>query len=651
MFSTFTNELKKSIYDAKKEMNELKHSYIGSEHFVLSILKHNNRLSKILNNYQITYDRFKQSVIDLIGIGTSCEDLFVYTPLFKKVLEESIDIAKNNNIDVTLESVFLSILDEAEGVAFRIFCDYDIDVDSLYDYIDNINTKVLPKNRYIDEIGIDLCKKALNNEIDPVVGREKEVDRLIEIICRKNKRNPLLIGEAGVGKTSIVEEFARRLAFNEVPIKLQNKRVVSISIASLVAGTKYRGEFEEKVLKIFDELEQCDDVIVFIDEVHTLVGAGGADGAIDASNILKPALARGKIIVIGATTTREYNKYIEEDKALSRRFQTIMVEEPNEQSLIKILNKVKNTYEEYHNVSISDDLIKYIIKLSKIYLPYRKEPDKSIDILDESCSKISTIKDKDAIKKSNYMKKILEINNMKNELLMSNNYKFLIDIRNKERDLLSKINKLNLKQMSCKSKKELTKQAVNEVVTSRSNITIYDDLSIKSVLTKLKRELKSKFVEQKTVIDTLIDYSKSILKIDKYDRPFVIDFKGINKEMMTCFAKEYGKLFDNHVMEVDLESIQSINKLLSNNDESIQKIKEYPRTLLIIHNMNNCILEIKDYINKIIKDGYILDLNDNKIYINHSVFIFIEKIKNTSIGFISTNRKESNNNILYFEDV
>ena len=649
MFSTFTNELKKHLYNAKKEMNELKHSYIGSEHFILAVLKDSNNLSRILNNYGITYDRFRKSVIDLVGIGNSNESLFIYTPLFKKVLEDAIQIAKNNNLDVSIENVFLSIMDEAEGVAYRIFCDYLIDIDSLYDEVDDLNVSFIPKNRYIDEVGIDLCKKAINDDVDPVIGREKETDRLIEIICRRTKRNPLLIGEAGVGKTSIVEEFARRLAFKEVPQKLQNKRVVSISMASLVAGTKYRGEFEEKVLKIFDDLEKSDDVIVFIDEIHTLVGAGGADGAIDASNILKPALARGKVIVIGATTTKEYNKYIEDDKALSRRFQTIMVEEPKEKELFNILNKLKAKYEEYHNVSISTSILKYIIKLSKIYLPYRKEPDKSIDILDEACSKISIGKDKETIKKSNYLKRIAKINMMKSNMLMLNKYAELIKLRNEERKLLSNINKIDLKIMTNNRRKKLTKESIDDVISSRSNITLYNSLNTKSVLSTLKKELKARFTGQNDAINKLIEQTKEYININKHDKLLYFTFNGNDCEYMNSFAKLYGKiLLDDRTTVIDLESYRSIDTFIMNNKFLIENLKEYPQSLLIFNNLDNTIYEIKDYINKIIKDGKI-ELEKDTVYINHLIVINIEKEKESNLGFNNFNKIDSNTlNVIHF---
>ena len=649
MFSTFTNELKKHLYNAKKEMNELKHSYIGSEHFILAVLKDSNNLSRILNNYGITYDRFRKSVIDLVGIGNSNESLFIYTPLFKKVLEDAIQIAKNNNLDVSMENVFLSIMDEAEGVAYRIFCDYLIDIDSLYDEVDDLNVSFIPKNRYIDEVGIDLCKKAINDDVDPVIGREKETDRLIEIICRRTKRNPLLIGEAGVGKTSIVEEFARRLAFKEVPQKLQNKRVVSISMASLVAGTKYRGEFEEKVLKIFDDLEKSDDVIVFIDEIHTLVGAGGADGAIDASNILKPALARGKVIVIGATTTKEYNKYIEDDKALSRRFQTIMVEEPKEKELFNILNKLKTKYEEYHNVSISTSILKYIIKLSKIYLPYRKEPDKSIDILDEACSKISIGKDKETVKKSNYLKRIAKINIMKSNMLVLNKYAELIKLRNEERKLLSNINKIDLKIMTNNRRKKLTKESIDDVISSRSNITLYNSLNTKSVLSTLKKELKARFTGQNDAINKLIEQTKEYININKHDKLLYFTFNGNDCEYMNSFAKLYGKiLLDDRTTVIDLESYRSIDTFIMNNKFLIENLKEYPQSLLIFNNLDNAIYEIKDYINKIIKDGKI-ELEKDTVYINHLIVINIEKEKESNLGFNNFNKIDSNTlNVIHF---
>ena len=637
----FSKELKECILNSKKEMNELKHSYIGSEHFILAILNSNNNLSNVLYKYEITYERFKQSIIDLIGYGDDVEKLFIYTPLFKKILEDSINCCADTNSLVTLENVFLTLLDEAEGVAYRIFCEYGIDIDSLYDEIDKTSYKISNKTKYIEEVGIDICKKALNHELDPVVGRDKEVDRLIEIICRKNKRNPLLIGEAGVGKTSIVEELANRIVNNNVPSKLLNKKIVSISMASLVSGTKYRGEFEEKVLRIFDEIEKDNDIIVFIDEIHTLVGAGGADGAIDASNILKPALARGKIVIIGATTTYEYNKYIEKDKALSRRFQTVLVNEPSENELLKILAKIKTSYEEYHNVIINNDIISYIVKLSKIYLPYRKEPDKSIDILDEACSKASIIKDEKVKEKEKYIDKLNYISIIKNNYLLNNDYKKLLAVKKEERKILSDINKLDFEIMNNKKKKIINKDIINSVITTRSNIPVYNGKATKNVLKKLKKELKTRFVTESEEINKLVEFSEEVLSIEKKEKPKSILFIGSKDRNKKELANLYGKyLFNDKIIDLDLSIYSSSNKLLSNHSV-FSSIKENPFSLIIVTNYYNSIIEVRDVIDKILKDSK-LELEDGMLlHFNNSVIIFIEDTIKSSIGF---NNKSDNIN-------
>ena len=318
MFSNFEEEARKVLINAKKEMSNLNHPYIGSEHLLLSILSDENDISKRLKEYNITYKVFKEELIKVVGIGSKRSEYFLYTPLLKRVIENAIVDSRDNNSDVTIHYLFNSLLEEGEGVALRILMGLNINIDELYNEFCEQDIK--SQKLLLDEIGVDLNKKALNNELDPVIGRENEIKRVIEILSRRTKNNPILIGEAGVGKTAIVEEISRRIVTGDVPLFLKNKRIINLDMASTVAGTKYRGEFEERMKKILKEVEDNTDIILFIDEIHTLVGAGGAEGAIDASNIFKPALSRNKIRCIGATTTSEYKEYIESDKALERIF-------------------------------------------------------------------------------------------------------------------------------------------------------------------------------------------------------------------------------------------------------------------------------------------------------------------------------------------
>ena len=332
MFSRFTEDAQKILIMSKKEMQELKHPYVSSEHLLLSILHYGNpELISFLNIHNLTYNKVKEEIIQVLGTGNKESSWFLYTPLLKKIIENAVLDSKDDGTFVTVERLFVSLLEEGEGVANRIMMGLNIDLDALYEkfsrqfvHDSNTNTKL-----YIDEVAVDFTEQAKKGEFDPVIGRDEQIGQMIEILLRRKKNNPLLIGDAGVGKTALVEELARRIVLGIVPNELKNMRVLSVSIASLVAGTKYRGEFEERLNKMIEELEHVSNVILFIDEIHTIIGAGGAEGAIDASNILKPYLARGKIKVIGATTKLEYTKFFEGDKAFDRRFQKIIIDEPS----------------------------------------------------------------------------------------------------------------------------------------------------------------------------------------------------------------------------------------------------------------------------------------------------------------------------------
>ena len=414
MFSRFSEEAQKVLMNAKKEMQKLKHPYVGSEHLMLAIIKTNKEISKKLSEFGVTYNSFKNKLIEIIGVGTEENNWFLYTPLLKRVLETAILISKeSSNGEVTSEQLFFAILEEGEGIAIRILNKLDVNIDDLQNFLStkivNKKHKNSKKKLIIDEYGVDLTERAMSNNIDPVIGRDEELKRVMEILTRRTKNNPLLVGDAGVGKTAIVEELARLISLNKVPDRLKGKRLISVSIASLVAGTKYRGEFEERITKMLKEIESDDSIILFIDEIHTLVGAGGAEGAIDAANIFKPALARGKIRLIGATTTEEYRQTIEKDKAIDRRFQMVFIEEPSVELVYEILKKLRPLYEEFHGVKVNDEILKNIITLTDKYIFDRKQPDKAIDILDEVCAKVALTVDKKSKTLELYQEKLTEL--------------------------------------------------------------------------------------------------------------------------------------------------------------------------------------------------------------------------------------------------
>lgn len=638
MFSKFNEEVRKVLLGAKKEMLLLKHPYIGTEHLVLSILKKENIISSKLKSYNVDYSSFKKEVVDMIGMGTKDNDWFLYTPLLKKIIESAIIICKERNTkEVTLENLFLSLLEEGEGIAIRIFIGMGVDIDSLYEEINqNRKSKKSKSKLLIDEFGVNLNKKSIDGALDPVIDREDEVQRVIEILCRRNKNNPLLIGEAGVGKTAIVEELSRRIVNGEVPSKLLNKRVISISMASLVSGTKYRGEFEERVTKMLKEVEDANDVIIFIDEIHTLVGAGGAEGAIDASNILKPSLARGKVNIIGATTTSEYKKFIEDDKALSRRFQTILIMEPKDDKVYNILSKLKPIYEDFHNVSISDDVLKLIINLSNKYLYNRKQPDKAIDILDEVCSKVSILED-DMSKQNVYYKNLLKtIKGLKNEAIVNNNFNEAIYLREEELKLESCINKIDIKIMKNTKRRKVTKEMVAEVIKLKSNIPVYELTEPSNVVKNLKDTLKASIVGQDKAIDELCNYTRKIAFGFKDDtRPISFLFVGPTGVGKTFLAKEYNRIMfgEENIIRLDMSEFKeahSISKIIGsppgyvgyqNKNSVLEEIKDKPHSLILLDEIEKAHSDVLNLFLQILDEGKIKDSAGNVFRFDNNIII------------------------------
>lgn len=412
----YNETLIKILKNSEKEAKNLNHQYIGTEHFILSILKINSSTKDIFNNLNITYEKYLKEINKII-INSKQTNLISYTPLFKRIL-----MSLNNKKEITEKDVFLEILEYGEGIGLSILSNLNIELNKLYN-------ELLNNKQY--EYGINLNEIVNNKQYEPIIGRNKEINEIIEILLRKNKNNPLLIGEPGIGKTALVESLAYKINKKEVPKELQNKKIISINISKLISGTRYRGEFEEKFHKMIEHFEQNSNLIIFFDEIHTIVGAGGAEGAIDAANILKPYIARNKLKIIGATTTKEYYKSIYNDGALNRRFQTVMIKEPSEKETINILLNTKKYYEKFHNVHITNKQLELIVSLSTKYIKDRYNPDKSLDMLDKICSKIKlkNIIDNDQIKinklnsqKINYIKNN-EFNKAKQISNIINNYK------------------------------------------------------------------------------------------------------------------------------------------------------------------------------------------------------------------------------------
>lgn len=652
MFSNFSEELKRILNNAKKEMLLFKHSYIGTEHLILSILNSDCNICHLLNSYNIYYDNFKEKVIEYIGIGKENEPLFIFTPLLKKIIDDALMISndKREN-EVGIDLLFFLMLEEAEGVAYRIFLDFKLDINELCESV-KVNVNKSLNKPIVFNYGENLNEKVEN--YCPVIDRDNEINQIIEIILRKNKCNPLLIGNAGVGKTAIVEELAHRISINCVPLRLQNKTIVSISMANLVSGTKYRGEFEEKVLNIINDLENNPNIILFIDEIHTLVGAGGADGAIDASNILKPALSRGKITIIGATTIEEYKKYFEDDKALSRRFQKIIIEEPCHNSLLNILNQVKTSYEKYHNVIIPSNVIEYISNVSKKYILNRSEPDRSIDILDEVSSYTSSLYNSNENKNFKLRKKLLEVQKIKNEMLDKKEYDKAIKYREEERKIESFINENNIKIINNKPK-IVKKEYVNKIISQKCLINIFDLDTIDKEVNKIKKELKLIVLNQDNIIDEVLNSIKYIFISDYLlNKPVSLIFNGNVGVGKKYLAEKIGEiLFNNNIINIDFNEYsdeQSISRFLgappgyvgyNNKNNVFEILKEKSCALIILKNFENAHKKVKNIFYQIINDGYFEESNGNRIEFNNSLLIFITtNIFYANLGFLTNKKKD-----------
>lgn len=660
MFGNFTEEARIILTHAKKEMYELKHPYIGSEHLLLAILKEKNDISKKLLEYNLNYDKFKSEIVKVVGKGTKESEWFLYTPLLKRIIENAIlDSKDNNSGNVTVEHLFSSMLEEGEGVAIRIMLGMNIDLEELYN---EFSYKLVSKPRgkknkklLLEELGVDLTEKALKGELDPVIGRDKEIKRVLEILSRRTKNNPLLIGEAGVGKTAIVEELSKMISTGDVPMSLKNKRIISLDMATTVAGTKYRGEFEERIRKILKEIEENDDIILFIDEIHTLVGAGGAEGAIDASNIFKPALARGKLRCIGATTIDEYKKFIESDGALERRFQKVLVEIPDKKVVRDILMKLKGIYEKFHLVKISDEIIDLIIELSEKYIYDRNQPDKAIDLLDEVCAKVSLTESKEFKKYNSLNKELKEVLKNKNKSIIEGNFDEAASYKEKENILMDKINKLELTLHKKDKYNIVTKEDVANVINIKTKIPVYELLSDNmSAIDILEKNLSSHIIGQDKVVEGLVKVAKRIkLGFNDENKCYAMLFCGSSGVGKTLLAKTFGESLvgRENVIKLDMGEYaesHSISKIIgappgyvgySDNKNILELIRNKPYSVLILDEIEKSDPNIINLFFQILDDGKIKDSCGREVRFDNVTIIMTSNIgfNDIEIGFNKKN--------------
>ena len=631
----FDEDAQKLIVDAKKEMYELKHPYVGTEHLFLAILKNKDlNITKTLNNYSITYQNFYDELVKSIGIGTKSNDWFLFTPMLRRIINNSSYFSDHNKI--TPYSLLVSIFQEGDGVANRILLCLKIDVDSLYDnFINSYGEKNTDKKLLLDDLATNMNKEVKQGE--SVFGRDEEIDNIIQVLLRKNKSNPLLIGEAGVGKTAIVEEITRRIVNGVVPLKLKDTVIYNLPMSVLVAGTKYRGEFEERFEKIIKEVIDNPNIILFIDEIHTIIGAGGAEGAIDASNIIKPFLARDSLRIIGATTTEEYYKSIEKDKAFNRRFHKIVIEEPSFKAVKKILNNLKSLYEEFHGVIIPDKIINTIIKTSNELIFYGRQPDKAIDLLDEvsSFSKFNSSRESELNLLNTKIKKLAS---NKNNEIKKHNFTKALKLRREEEKLQSELNK----KMFDDYKIAITEDDIYKVLYRKTRIPILnkDYLIYKDELIKI-------FKDQEVNIETILKELNNFNFItSKKPLSFLLEGEYINKNKFINSIID--KVFDSsNFIKIDMNEYRDENSLIKitgskyydYDNNILNKIKTHPFSIILIDNTDKAHYSVLNYFIKSINRGYFTDYKNNKYYISKSIVFFTTLKNNNLIGF---NNKKNN---------
>jgi ATP-dependent Clp protease ATP-binding subunit ClpC len=518
-FEKFSERARRVLTLAQEEAQHFNHNYIGTEHILLGLVKETEGVvARVLINLGIDLNKVRAAIEFIIGRGENpVEGEIGLTPRAKKVIELAVDEARRmNHSYIGTEHLLIGLLREGEGVASGVLESLGVTLESVRSETHRVLTQTAPANSQgsksanrtptLDQLGIDLTAAARSNKLDPVIGRDKEIERVIQIISRRTKNNPVLIGEPGVGKTAIVEALAHKIVAGDVPETLQGKRLLTLDMGALVAGTKYRGEFEERLKKVIEEIRTSNNCILFIDEMHTIIGAGAAEGAVDAANILKPSLSRGELQTIGATTMDDYRKYVERDPALERRFQPVMVEEPNVQETIRILEGIRARYEEHHRVIISDEALHTAASMAARFIPDRFLPDKAIDVMDEASSRVRLRNSSTPLSLHETMRVIESVRKEKDDAIGERKYEYAAELRDRETRLEEKLQGQRGKweDEKAREKPTVSDEDVSEVISLWTGIPV-TKLAVEETkrLLQMEEELHKRIIGQDEAITSI----------------------------------------------------------------------------------------------------------------------------------------------------
>lgn len=675
-FGRFTERAQRSLLYAQEEAKNMGHNYVGTEHLLLGLLREGEGVaSQVLRSLGMTPEKVRAQLIALVGNGNyNFSEGFGYTPRTKRIMELSFYEARNLGHNyVGTEHLLLALIREGEGVAARILKDSGIDLQKVREQIiEKINEEGNEVRQNggsrrsntpnLDQFGRDLTNLAHEGKLDPVIGREKEIERVIQILSRRTKNNPVLIGEPGVGKTAVVEGLAQRIVEGNIPELLKNKRVVTLDLSGMVAGAKYRGEFEERLKSVMSEIKQAGNVILFIDEMHTIVGAGAAEGAIDASNILKPALARGELQTIGATTLDEYRKYVEKDAALERRFQPVMVGEPSVEEAIQILFGLRDRYEAHHKVRITDEAIRAAVTLSDRYISDRYLPDKAIDLIDEAASKVRL----QAFTTPPDLKKLEEeledVRKEKEEAVMNQNYEKAAEMRDKEQRIKDQIEqeKEKWKNKNAADAEIVGEEEVAQIVSSWTGIPVKKLTEEESErLLKMEDILHQRVIGQSEAIGAVsraIRRARAGLKDPK--RPIgsfmFLGPTGVGKTELSKALAEVLFGDEDAMIRIDMSEYMerhTVSRLVGSppgyvgyeeGGQLTEQVRRKPYSVILLDEIEKAHPDVFNILLQILEDGRLTDAKGRTVDFRNTVVIMTSNVgahtirKQKTLGFTAT---------------
>ena len=679
-FDKFTERARRVLTLAQEEALRFNHNYIGTEHLLLGLVREGEGVAaKVLANLGVELNKVRSAVEFIIGRGDrAVMGEIGLTPRAKKVIELAVDEARRlGHHYIGTEHLLLGLVREGEGIAAGVLESLGVSLEKLRAEVTRILSQSMPQGAAqggraatrtptVDQLGIDLTAAARGNKLDPVIGREKEIERVVQILSRRTKNNPVLIGEPGVGKTAIVEALAQRVIKGEVPEMLQGRRIVTLDIGSLVAGTKYRGEFEERLKKVIEELKGAGNCILFIDEMHMLVGAGAAEGAVDAANILKPSLARGELQCVGATTLDDYRKHIEKDAALERRLQPILVEEPSTEETILILHGIKARYEEHHGLLISDEALEAAAELASRYVPDRFLPDKAIDLVDEAASRVRIKRSYAPPSLQEASKGLDSLRREKEEAIAAQQYEYAAQLRDREVQLADKLEGMQTgwKNERDESKPVVTEDDICEVVSMWTGIPVTRIASEESQrLLHMEDALHEKVVGQDEAIHNIakaVRRARAGLKDPR--RPIGVFMflgpTGVGKTFLARVLAEFMFGAEDAMIKLDMSEFMekhNVSRLIGappgyvgyeDAGQLTDTVRRKSYCLILLDEIEKAHPDVFNMLLQIFDDGHLTDAKGRKVDFRNTVLIMTSNVgsdlirKETALGF-STKTEES----------